>query len=136
MVSIFAYRASAQARQVVESCPPEKRTSALACMRCSEAGSLPIDDAGFGRLDLEREVLGVDPALRKAAGDEPEPRLRRALEHVAQLLAFAEPPDRADAFGHPGAEQPCDEVLLAFPPRGEHHEGGLFQQLCELVVLR
>src|ERR1041384_599612 len=135
MVSIFGYRVSAQARQVVESCPPEKRTSALACMRCSEAGSLPIDEAGFGRLDLEREVLGVDPALREAAGDEPKPRLRRALEHVAQLLAFAEAPDRADAGGHAGAEEPRAEVLLAFPPRGEYHEVGLLQQLLELGEL-
>src|SRR5262249_28015108 len=104
--------------------------------RLRTSASLAIDDAGFGRLDLQREVFRVDPALCKAAGDEPKSRLRRALEHVAQLLALAEPPDRADAGGNVGAEQSCDEGLLAFPPGGEHHQVGLFQQLLELIELR
>src|SRR5215210_2250675 len=32
-------------------------------------------------LDLQRQVLRVDPALREAAGDEPKTRLRGAREH-------------------------------------------------------
>src|SRR6185369_13125678 len=38
--------------------------------------------------------------------------------------------------GDLGAEELLDEVLLAFPPRGEHHEVGVSQQLGELVELR
>src|SRR3954469_2091216 len=99
------------------------------------SASLAIDDAGFDGLDLEREVLGVDPALREAAGDEPQARLRRALEHVAQLLPFAEAPDRADPGGDLGSEELFDEVLLAFPARGEHHQLGVFQQRTQVLEL-
>src|SRR4051794_39557241 len=45
-------------------------------------------------LDLQREELGVDAALRKTAGDEPEPGLAGAGIHVAQLLRFTKAPDR------------------------------------------
>ena len=38
----------------------------------------------------------------KAAGDEPQTRLSRAHEHVAQFLALAETPDRAE----PSAQLP------------------------------
>src|SRR3954469_3336092 len=100
------------------------------------SASLAIDDAGFDGLDLEREVFGVDPALREAAGDEPQAGLRRALEHIAQLLSFAEAPDRADAGGDLGSEELFDQVLLAFPARGEHHQIGIFQQRSQVVELR
>jgi hypothetical protein len=41
-------------------------------------------------------MFRVDAALGEAAGDEPKAWLRRAREHVAQFLAFAESPDRAE----------------------------------------
>jgi hypothetical protein len=47
-------------------------------------------------LYLQWEVFGVDPALGETAGDEPEARLRRAREHVAQLLFRAEAPLAAE----------------------------------------
>src|SRR5512145_899686 len=56
-----------------------------------------LDETELARLDLQSQILGIDAALREAAGDEPQARLRRAREHVAQLLSFAEAPDRADA---------------------------------------
>src|SRR5271157_4103864 len=71
----------------------------------------PLKQAPLARLDLQREVLRVDAALRQAAGDEIQPRLLRADEHVAQLLAVAEPPDRTDARRDILAEQFGDQVL-------------------------
>jgi len=55
-------------------------------------------------LDLQGEIARVDPALREAAGDEPQARLRRAAEHVAQLLVVTESPDGSDALRHRIAE--------------------------------
>src|SRR2546428_8636565 len=70
-------------------------------------------------LDLQREVLRVDARLREAAGDEPESGLRGAREHVAQLLAVAESPDRADARRDFLAEELAHQRFLAFPAGGE-----------------
>src|SRR4029453_15726045 len=95
-----------------------------------------IDEPGFGRLDLQGEVARVDPALREAPRDEPEAGLRGAHEHVAQLLPFAEAPDRADARGDLVAEELRYEVLLSFPACGEHDEVGILEQSLELVYLR
>jgi len=62
--------------------------------------------------------------LREAAGDEPEAGLRRAPEHVAQLLVGAEAPDRADARRDGLAEQLADQRLLSLPAGREHHQVG------------
>src|SRR3954454_22699937 len=56
--------------------------------------------AGLAGLDLQAEILGVDAALGETAGDEPEARLSGAHEHVAQFLAIAKTPDRADTRGN------------------------------------
>src|SRR6266850_5520782 len=89
--------------------------------RCRASGG---DQARLARLDLQREVFRVDARLREAAGDEPKARLRGAREHVAQLLAVAESPDRADARGDVVAEELAHEVLLALPPRRQHDQVG------------
>src|SRR3954467_853010 len=80
--------------------------------------------------------MRVDAALREAAGDEPKAGLRRALEHVAQLLAFAEAPDRADALRRFVAEQPAHQFLLALVTRGEHAELRARQHIFQIVELR
>src|SRR5688572_10526395 len=106
-------------------------TAAAACSRWSAAASRPPARCWLGRspglsraarqqpgldgLDLQGHVPGVDAALREAAGHEPEPGLRRALEHVAQLLVGAESPHRADTLGDRVAEQLAHQRLLAFP---------------------
>src|SRR4051794_18632910 len=77
----------------------------LCCMR--DPRQQPFLDG----LDLQRQISRVDPALRQAAGDEPEARLRGARVHVAQLLTLAESPDRADAVGDPLAEQLAHQML-------------------------
>src|SRR3978361_2378028 len=59
--------------------------------------------AGLDRLDLQREIFRIDPALCQAAGDEPEAGLPGARVHVAQLLVLAESPDPAHT---PGALSP------------------------------
>src|SRR5258708_16709225 len=72
------------------------------------------------RLDLQREIFGVDPALRQAAGNEPQPRLRGAAIHVPQFLTLAETPDRADTAGDFLAEQFSSHMLLALAPDPHH----------------
>ncbi|NDG50505.1 MAG: SDR family oxidoreductase, partial [Rhodospirillales bacterium] len=66
----------------------------------------------FHRLDLEGEILRVNPALRQATGDEPQTLLRRALEHVVQFAIRADAPDRPDAIQHGVADCTPDEFLL------------------------
>src|SRR5262249_49028349 len=68
------------------------------------------------------EVLRVDAALGETARDEPEARLRRTREHVAQLVIITEPPDRADARRHIVAEQFANEMLLALVSRRQNDE--------------
>src|SRR4051794_28702743 len=75
-------------------------------------------------LDLQREELGVDAALRKTAGDEPEPGLAGAGIHVAQLLRFTKAPDRTDSCGDILAKEFTHKVLLAFVAGRQHDEAG------------
>src|SRR5688572_32360621 len=82
-------------------------------MRVRHVPALRRQQADLASLDLKCERLRVDAALRQAAGDEPQARLWGAREHVAQLLVFAEAPDRADAGGNFVAEQLADQMLLA-----------------------
>src|SRR5258708_26099057 len=56
------------------------------------------------RLDLQREIFRVDPALREASGDEPQAGLAGARIHVAQLLGLAQPPNRAASRPAPLAQ--------------------------------
>src|SRR5205085_10253188 len=65
---------------------------------CHRGRVKPRNQSFLDRLDLQRELFRADPALRKAAGDEPETGLAGAHIHVAQLLVFAKTPDPADAF--------------------------------------
>jgi len=83
-------------------------------------------------LDLQGEIARVDPALREAAGDEPQARLGGAPEHVAQLLVLAESPDRADAFRDRRAEELAHQCFLPLPAGGEHHEIVARQHVLEL----
>src|SRR4051812_14153037 len=73
-------------------------------------------------LYLQAEILGVDAALGKAAGDEPETRLSGAHKHVAQLLVIAKSPDRAKAGRNIIAEQFANQVFLAFEAGRQHDE--------------
>src|SRR5436305_1668170 len=85
----------------------------------------PADQqANLAGLDLQREELGVDAALRKTAGDEPEPGLAGARIHVAQLLRFTKAPDRADAGGDILAEEFAHQVFLALVAGRQHHQVG------------
>src|SRR5688500_13874350 len=59
---------------------------------------LPRQQSCLARLDLQREVFRIDPALGKAPRDEPQAGLPAAREHVAQFLPCVESPDRADAL--------------------------------------
>src|SRR5690606_34354448 len=68
--------------------------------------------AELARLDLHRERLRVDAALREAAGDEPESGLGGRAPHVAQLALRVEAPDRADAVGDRVAEGAAHRLLL------------------------
>ena len=76
------------------------------------------------RLDLQRQIFRVDPALRQAAGDEPEARLAGAGVHVAQFLSFAESPDRADPRGDFIAEQLADQMFLRLVAGRQHDQVG------------
>src|SRR5260370_17160021 len=70
------------------------------------------------RLDLQRQMLRADPALRQAAGDEPQARLPGTRVHVAQFLLLAKAPDGADALFHGFAQHlshPLFLPLLAAP---------------------
>ena len=64
------------------------------------------------RLDLQREVAGKNPALRQAAGGEPQARLSGAPPHIAQLATVIESPDRPDPVGDFIAEIDADGFLL------------------------
>ena len=78
----------------------------------------------LARLDLQAEIFGVDAALGKASGDEPQARLGRAHEHVAQLLALAKTPDRADPGGHLGAKELADQTFLSLIASRQHDQVG------------
>src|SRR6266702_3112919 len=85
---------------------------------------LPPQKSFLDRLDLEREGFRIDPALREAAGDEPQARLPRARIHVAQLEAFTKAPDRADAVGHAVAEQLSHQIFLRLVASGKYDQIG------------
>src|SRR4029077_18579785 len=91
---------------------------------CVRNGVDPGQQPGLAGLDLQAEILGVDAALGETAGDEPEPRLPGAHEHVAQLLVIAESPDRADAGGNIFAEQSADLVLQPLVAGRQHDQIG------------
>src|ERR1700681_3862764 len=76
------------------------------------------------RLDLQRQIFRIDPALREAAGDEPEAGLAGAGVHIAQFLILAEAPDRADALGDLVAEQFAHQMLLALVAGRQHDQVG------------
>src|SRR6185312_6658163 len=84
------------------------RVARLALVRRSALRQQPQ----LTRLDLQGEIFGIDATLRKAAGDEPQTRLSRAHEHVAQFLALAETPDRADPARNFAAKKLAHQVLL------------------------
>src|SRR6266436_674063 len=86
------------------------------------AGS--AQQAVFQGLDLQGQIARVDPALREAAGREPEPILRRPRPHVAQLAAVVEAPYRADAVGDSVAQCYAHELLLALVAGGDDDEVG------------
>src|SRR5450631_1314585 len=73
----------------------------------------PRQQPFLDRLDLQRQIFRIDPALRQPAGDEPQAGLRGARIHVAQLLALAKTPDRADAIDDFIAEQLSHKLFLA-----------------------
>src|SRR5947209_6695975 len=64
------------------------------------------------RLDLQGQIFRVDAALGQTTGDEPQPLLRRALEHAVEFTIRADAPDRADALRHLLAERTADELDL------------------------
>src|ERR1700736_1811792 len=76
-------------------------------------GCNPRQQAFLDRLDLQRQMLRADPALRQAAGDEPQAGLAGAGVHVAQFLLVAKTPDRADAVGDWLAKQLSHQRFLA-----------------------
>src|ERR1700681_2140851 len=75
-------------------------------------------------LDLQRQIFRVDPALREASGDEPQAGLAGARVHVAQLLALAKSPDRADAIDDLLTEQFPNQFFLTFVSGREHDQIG------------
>src|ERR1700754_3657462 len=98
------------------------------CHEVDSSHTFPIrisaQQAELAGLDLQREIRRIDAALREAAGDEPEARLCGAHEHVAQFLALAESPDRADAGRNILAEQLADQMLLPLVACREHNQVG------------
>src|SRR6266852_9561697 len=66
----------------------------------------------------------MDAALRQTAGDEPQAGLRSARVHVAQFLALAESPDRADAIDDLVAEQFAHQFFLALVAGRQHDQIG------------
>src|SRR5690606_35532931 len=76
----------------------------------------------FDRLDLQRQIFGVDPALREAAGHEPEPLLCGALPHVAHLAVLADAPHLADLVGDLVAEETAHQFLLRVVTRRKHQQ--------------
>src|SRR3984893_9846552 len=87
-------------------------------------GCNPRQQAFLDRLDLQRQIFRIDPALRQAAGDEPQAGLAGAGVHVAQLLAVAESPDRADALDHFVAEQLANQMFLRHIAGRQHDQVG------------
>src|SRR6202041_99900 len=63
------------------------------------------NESKLAGLDLQGDDFRIDAALCEAAGNEPQPGLRRAGEHVAELMVFAKAPDRAETFFDGVAEQ-------------------------------
>src|SRR6266481_964547 len=84
----------------------------------------PRQQPFLDRLDLQREIFGVDPALREASGDEPQAGLAGARIHVAQLLGLAKPPDRPDAIDDLVTEQFPNQFFLAFVSGRQHDQIG------------
>src|SRR4051812_26708181 len=82
------------------------------------------EDPKLHRLDLQRQILGVDAALRQAAGDEPQAFLWRTLVHVAELAVRADAPDWADALDHCLAERTTDQFHLRIVAGRENDEIG------------
>src|SRR5581483_8454071 len=113
------WRRSAAATGSAPRCRARCASPTARCVPCGRTGwasrcrASRVEKAFFNGLDLQGEVFRVDAALGEAAGDEPQARLRRALERVAQPLAFAEAPHRADALGRLAAEELRDQRLRA-----------------------
>src|SRR3954469_20231081 len=109
--------------------PLVRYRGATLLLRCCSSGarrcrsSLP-QNPFLDRLDLEREIFRVDPALREAAGDEPEAGLPGACIHVAQLEAVAKAPDRADPVDDAVAEQFPHQIFLRLVTGREHDQIG------------
>src|SRR5690606_36302300 len=76
----------------------------------------------FDRLDLQRQIFGVDAALREAAGHEPEPLLCGALPHVAHLAVLADAPHLADLVRDLVAEETAHQFLLRVVTRRKHQQ--------------
>src|SRR5262245_2875122 len=74
------------------------------------------------RLELQGEIARENPALREAAGGEPQSGLRRAPPHVAELAALVEPPDRPDALGNIVTEVEPRGFLLVLVAGRKHEQ--------------
>src|SRR5215216_156687 len=91
MVSMRSYLSSASARQVVESWPPEKRTSAVVCMAGSIVGlQEPFQQPA--RAAVQRLRIRDSELHPMRAGDQQRAALEAAdvllgLEHEARLAA-------------------------------------------------
>src|SRR3954451_11779662 len=109
--------------------PLVRYRGATLLLRCCSSGarrcrsSLP-QNPFLDRLDLQRQIFRVDPALREAAGDEPEAGLPGARIHVTQLEAVAKAPDRADPVGDGVAEQFLHQIFLCLVTGREHDQVG------------
>lgn len=80
---------------------------------------LPREQPQLHPLDLQRQRLGIHPALRQSPRQEPQSRLRRALPHVVHFLArLVDAPHRADAPGDVIPEQVRHQLALAEIPGG------------------
>ena len=80
--------------------------------------------ADLARLDLQRQVLRVDAALREAAGDEPQAGLRRAHNMLRSSCSSPKPqigPTRS-AISSPNSLR--DQVLLALVAGRQHDQIG------------
>src|SRR5579862_9097282 len=144
---------------VVPSANPasECETSDQRCDQVSEVGitqdSARLPGRGPGRyypglasLDLQRQELGVDPALGEAARGKPEALLAGAAPHVPELPLVVVTPDGPDALCDRVAEEPPHEILLAEISGREDHgislQSGAVGQLqaigregCDVVEL-
>src|SRR6185437_14121241 len=98
--------------------PGKSRRSSGRC-----AKNLFGQPARFDRVDLQRDVAAVDPALRERPAGEPQARMPGPGPHVAQLLGVViKAPDPADALGHVSAEQRADQMVDALVAGGENDE--------------